>query len=158
MVIDKSAHRARIFQSLHEQIPFIRFHSIKFELLGDELTIILPFNEMLIGNPDIPAIHGGVTASLLEMAARMELIWSRIIPSALCDNTSMQQINIRVPKTISFTVDYLRAGRPTDAYARATVNRAGRRYASVHVNAWQGDRSRLFAQGTGHFIMVPDDG
>ena len=50
-------------------------------------------------------------------------------------------------------VDYLRSGLPRDAYARARVNRSGRRYASVHVEAWQDNRSRLFAQATGHFLM-----
>jgi acyl-coenzyme A thioesterase PaaI-like protein len=50
-------------------------------------------------------------------------------------------------------VDYLRSGLPRDAYARARVNRSGRRYASVHVEAWQDNRARLFAQGTGHFLM-----
>ncbi len=50
-------------------------------------------------------------------------------------------------------MDYLRSGLPRDAYARARVNRSGRRYASVHVEAWQDNRARLFAQGTGHFLM-----
>ena len=45
-------------------------------------------------------------------------------------------------------VDYLRSGLPRDAYARARVNRMGRRYASVHVEAWQDNRARLFAQAT----------
>ena len=58
-----------------------------------------------------------------------------------------------LPKTIDFTVDYLRTGLPRDAYARARVNRMGRRYASVHVEAWQDNRARLFAQATGHFLM-----
>ena len=61
----------------------------------------------------------------------------------------------RLPKTIDFTVDYLRSGLPRDCYARARVNRSGRRYASVHVEAWQDNRSRLVAQATGHFLM-PD--
>jgi acyl-coenzyme A thioesterase PaaI-like protein len=47
---------------------------------------------------------------------------------------------------------------PRDAYARATINRSGRRYASVHVEAWQDNRTRLFAQATGHFLMPQDDG
>ncbi|MEM9127810.1 MAG: PaaI family thioesterase, partial [Pseudomonadota bacterium] len=63
-----------------------------------------------------------------------------------------------LPRTIDFTVDYLRAGLPRDAYARARVNRSGRRYASVHVEAWQDNRSRLFAQATGHFMMPAQDG
>ncbi len=60
-------------------------------------------------------------------------------------------------KTIDFTVDYLRSGLPRDAYARARVVRSGRRYASVHVEAWQDQRTKLFAQATGHFLM-PQDG
>lgn len=64
-----------------------------------------------------------------------------------------------LPKTIDFTIDYLRSGLPRDAYARARVNRMGRRYASVHVEAWQDNRQRLFAQATGHFLMpAGDDG
>ena len=59
----------------------------------------------------------------------------------------------RLPKTIDFTVDYLRSGLPRDAYARARVVRSGRRYASVHVEAWQDNRARLIAQATGHFLM-----
>jgi acyl-coenzyme A thioesterase PaaI-like protein len=61
----------------------------------------------------------------------------------------------RLPKTIDFTVDYLRSGLPRDAYARARVNRSGRRYASVHVEAWQDNRSRLFAQGDRPFPDAP---
>ena len=60
-----------------------------------------------------------------------------------------------LPRTIDFTVDYLRSGLPRDAYARARILRSGRRYASVTVEAWQDNRARLFAQGTGHFLM-PD--
>ena len=53
-------------------------------------------------------------------------------------------------------MDYLRSGLPRDAYARATVSRSGRRYASVHVEAWQDHKDKLFAQATGHFLMPQD--
>ena len=59
----------------------------------------------------------------------------------------------RLPKTIDFTVDYLRSGAARDAYARARVVRLGRRYASVQVEAWQDHRGRPFAQANGHFLM-----
>ena len=58
-----------------------------------------------------------------------------------------------LPKTIDFTVDYLRAGLPRDCYARATVNRSGRRFASVQVEAWQDNRARPFALGSVHCLM-----
>ena len=63
----------------------------------------------------------------------------------------------RLPRTIGITVDYLRAGLPRDAYARALVTRSGRRYASVRVEGWQDNRDRPYATASGHFLM-PQDG
>jgi hypothetical protein len=40
------------------------------------LTALLPFDESLIGNPFLPALHGGVTSAFLEMTAIIELSWS----------------------------------------------------------------------------------
>ena len=138
-------------------VPYIRWLGIRFDRRGDELTAIMPYAEKLIGNPLLPAIHGGATAAFLEIAAMVELSWSamwedmesgRIAPDAALPETLP-----RLPKTIDFAVDYLRSGLPRDAYARARVVRSGRRYASVHVEAWQDNRARLFAQATAHFLM-----
>ena len=115
------------------------------------------FDEKLIGNPVLPALHGGVTAAFLELAAIVELTWSamwedmeqgRVAPDAALPGSLP-----RLPKTIDFTIDYLRSGLARDAYARARVVRLGRRYASVQVEAWQDNRAKLFAQATAHFLM-----
>lgn len=138
-------------------VPYIQFLGIQFDRRGDELTAVLPFDEKLIGNPMLPAIHGGVTAAFLEVAAIIELSWSTLwedMEQGRFDApTGDAPDPLRLPKTIDFTIDYLRSGLPRDAYARARINRSGRRYASVHVEAWQDNRSRLFAQATGHFLM-----
>ncbi len=138
-------------------VPYIRFMGISFERHGDELTALLSYDDKLIGNPMLPALHGGATAAFLETAAIIELSWSYLwedIESGRIDPATIQPENLpRLPKTIDFTVDYLRSGLPRDAYARARVNRSGRRYASVHVEAWQDNRARPFAQATGHFLM-----
>ncbi|MFC7703265.1 PaaI family thioesterase [Plastorhodobacter daqingensis] len=142
-------------------VPYIQFLGIQFDRRGDELTAILPFDQKLIGNPMIPAIHGGVTAAFLEVAAIIELSWSLLweqMEGGTLDPRLLTPETLpRLPKTIDFTVDYLRSGLPRDAYARARVNRSGRRYASVHVEAWQDNRARLFAQATGHFLMPTPD-
>ena len=62
-----------------------------------------------------------------------------------------------MPRTIDFTVDYLRTGLPRDAYARARITRLGRRYASVSVEAWQDERDRPFAAAIGHFSIPRED-
>ena len=146
--------REGLLRSLVDAVPYIAFLGIQFDRRGDELTAVLPYKDELIGNPVLPALHGGATAGFLEIAAMIELSWS-----TLWDGVEAQGAlpggPLRLPKTIDFTVDYLRPGLPRDAYARARVNRSGRRYASVHVEAWQDNRARLFAQATGHFLMPP---
>ncbi|WP_380057311.1 PaaI family thioesterase [Falsihalocynthiibacter sp. SS001] len=149
--------RDAMLSALVEGVPFINFLGIKFDRRGDELTAVLPYQDKLIGNPVLPALHGGATASFLEVTAIVELSWGMLwedMESGVLDADTLDSEHLpRLPKTIDFTVDYLRTGLPRDAYARARVNRSGRRYASVHVEAWQDNRTRLFAQATGHFLM-----
>ncbi|HEV8034071.1 uncharacterized protein (TIGR00369 family) [Loktanella sp. PT4BL] len=139
-------------------VPYIQFLGIKIDRRGDELTAILPYDDKLIGNPMLPALHGGVTAAFLEVTAIVELSWAMIWEDMEAGKYTDDAPRIQLPKTIDFTVDYLRSGLPRDAYARARVNRSGRRYASVHVETWQDNRSRLFASATGHFLMPERDG
>lgn len=149
--------RDRALEALVGGIPFVRFLGITFDRRGDELTAVLNYDDKLIGNPLLPALHGGVTAAFLETTALVELGWQRLweeVESGQRDADTLTPDALpRMPKTIDFTVDYLRSGLPRDAYARARVNRSGRRYASVHVEAWQDNRTRLFAQASGHFLM-----
>lgn len=154
--------RDNALAALVHGVPYIRFLGIEFERRGDELTAVVPFDEKLIGNPTLPALHGGVTAAFLEVTAIIELGWSILWDEIESGRVNLESVGSgfvpRLPKTIDFTVDYLRSGLPRDGYARARVNRSGRRYASVHVEAWQDNRSRLFAQATGHFLMPQSDG
>lgn len=141
-------------------VPYIRELGIVFERRGDELTTILTYAEKLIGNPALPALHGGAIGAFLETAAVMELAWGQVWERMEGGGAAAAEIEAGrfppLPRTIDFTIDFLRSGLPRDAYARARVNRSGRRYASVHVEAWQDNRARLFAQATGHFLMSPD--
>lgn len=138
--------RAAMLNEMAAGIPYLSFLGLRFEMAGDRLTAVLPFQPMLIGNPMIPALHGGVTAAFLEATAILGLVWSSLPQEGPFEPP-------RLPKTIDLTVDYLRPGLSRDSFAEARIVRQGRRYASVHVEAWQEDRSRLFAQGTGHFLM-----
>ena len=143
-------------KALVGRIPYAGFLGIHFDRRGDELTGIMPFKEDLVGNPVLPALHGGAIAAFLEVTAITELSWSMLWADIEHGEVDPDDFP-RLPKTIDFTVDYLRSGLPRDAYARARVNRSGRRYASVHVEAWQDNRSKLFAQATGHFLMPSKD-
>ena len=149
--------RDAALSALVSGVPYIQYLGLTFDRRGDELTGILPFDEKLIGNPMLPAIHGGVTAAFLEVTAIITLSWTYLwedVESGAIDAEGLSDKGLpRLPKTIDISTDYLRSGLPRDAYARARINRFGRRYASVHVEAWQDNRDRLFAQATGHFLM-----
>ena len=146
--------RDAALRSLVAGVPYIGFLGITFDRRGDELTALLPFDDKLIGNPLLPALHGGATAAFLEVTGIIELAWTTLWEDMEAGRADMGSYP-PMPKTIDFTVDFLRSGLPRDAYARARVNRSGRRYASVQIEAWQDNRARLFAQATGHFLM-PD--
>jgi acyl-coenzyme A thioesterase PaaI-like protein len=149
--------RDAALSALVTSLPYVQFLGVEFERRGDELTAIMPYKEVLVGNPMLPALHGGAVAAFLEISAIIELSWSGLWGDVETGEISVDDLTsgqaITLPKTIDFSVDYLRSGLPRDAYARARVNRSGRRYASVHVEAWQDNKSRLFAQATGHFLM-----
>ncbi len=153
--------RDSALKALVNGVPYIQFLGVEFDRRGDELTAVMPFADTLIGNPFLPALHGGAIAAFLEVTAIIELAWTGLweaMEAGRLDPTTLHPTHLpRLPKTIDFTVDYLRTGLPRDAYARARVNRSGRRYASVQVEAWQDNRARLFAQATGHFLMPEKD-
>ena len=149
--------RDAVLRTLVEGVPYIQFMGITFERRGDELTGVMPFKDELIGNPMLPALHGGATSAFLEVTAIISLSWAVMwedMESGALEIDGLTRDTLpRLPKTIDFTVDYLRSGLPRDAYARAVISRAGRRYASVRVEGWQDNRARPFAQATGHFVM-----
>lgn len=143
--------------ALVASVPYIQFLGITFDRRGNELTAQLNYSDKLIGNPVLPALHGGATAAFLEVTAMITLhwtvLWEQIENGTLDPEEMAQGVIPRHPKTIDFSVDYLRSGLPRDAYARARVWRSGRRFASVHVEAWQDNKEKLLAQATGHFLM-----
>ena len=134
-----AAKRAGDISMFVDAIPYASFLGIRLERRHGELLGHLPFAEHLIGNPMLPALHGGVLGALLESTAIFQLMW--------------ETDAIVLPKTITLTIDYLRSGRPIDTFAHGIVTRHGRRVANVRVEAWQDDRAHLCATATAHFLI-----
>jgi uncharacterized protein (TIGR00369 family) len=122
-----------------ERIPYARFLGVRLEVEGDDLVCVLPFRDDLVGNAQLPALHGGVVGAFLELTALLQLI----------DSTDDE----RVPKPIDFSVNYLRSAGPRVTRGRAEIVKHGRRIANVRVLAWQDDPARPVAAGTGNFLL-----
>ena len=127
--------------SLFANSPFARCLGIR---LGEDDTLVMPFSPKIIGNPMLPAIHGGMTGAFLETTAIVS-VTRELGASAL-------------PKPIGLTINYLRSGRALDSYARASIVKQGRRVVAFEAQAWQDDPSRPIASAFGHFMLrrAPD--
>lgn len=134
-----AAKRAGEVSQLVEAVPYANFMGISAVVVEGELRGRLRFAGHLIGNPMLPALHGGVIGALLESTAIFQLMW--------------ETEAILLPRTITLTVDYLRSGRAVDTFARGVLTRQGRRVACVRVEAWQDDRSRPIAVASAHFLI-----
>jgi uncharacterized protein (TIGR00369 family) len=133
----RQAREQARYETLFELIPYARLIGIECSRQDDELLFRLPANKDNIGNPLLPAIHGGVIAGFMELAAAMHLLVTTGSGS--------------VPKIIDFSVDYLRAGYFRDTYAQCQVWRQGRRVANVAVTAWQSTSAEPIATARAHF-------
>ena len=131
---------AALLNAFLARTPYVQFLGMRAELAGDEMTAILPFQDKLIGNTAIPALHGGMLGAFMEMTALAQLAISEEVE--------------RLPKTIDVTVEFLRTGRPLTTYARADLRKVGRRIANVHVEAWQDERREPVAALRGHFLLA----
>lgn len=106
----------------------------------------MPFKPELIGNPVLPALHGGVVAGFAETAALLHVIYT----SDLAPEDA--------PRGVDFSLDYLRPARPVDTWARCTTVRQGARVALVHVQVWQEDPSRPIVTARSHCLLPAREG
>jgi len=115
---------------------------------GDDgqALVLMPHQDKLIGNPFLPALHGGVLAGLAESAALLHLL----------QHTQGQ----RLPKGIDFAIDYLRAAGPEDCYASCELVRVGARVALVQVRVWQPYKgpAQPVAVARGHYLLAAPAG
>ena len=121
-------------------IPYIEFLGIRAVPCDDLPMFRLPYQAKLIGNPHLPALHGGVIAGFAETAALLHLV--QTLGGA------------KLPKGIDFSIDFLRTGRPVETFAQCELVRVGARVALVQVRCWQSAPDRPIVVARGHFLLV----
>lgn len=135
----QSAKKERDFAAVMARVPYAKLIGMQGMSIGDELLFILPASENNIGNPTLPAIHGGCIGGFMENAAIFHVL-------ATIDTE-------RIPKVVDFSLDYLRPGRFRDTYASCEVVRQGRKVVNVTVRAWQTTRSEPIANARTHLLL-----
>jgi uncharacterized protein (TIGR00369 family) len=126
------------------RIPYATFLGVQLGQDAQGLLFQLPFADRLVGNRDLPALHGGVVAAFMENAALLHLL-------------HLEPKHIGIPKTIDFSIDYLRSAGPRESHARCEVTRLGRRVAQVQVRCWQENPEVPVALARTHLLLNSDD-
>ncbi|MBB5016899.1 uncharacterized protein (TIGR00369 family) [Chitinivorax tropicus] len=141
-LVDKlaTAKSSGDYSDIIAQIPYATLLGVKMTEQDGEPFFTLPFNAANIGNTLLPALHGGAIGGFLENAALLHLIWAR-------------ESN-EIPKTIDFSLDYLRPGKAQDLFAVCDITKQGKRVANVLMTAWQTDRNKPVAVARAHFLLV----
>jgi uncharacterized protein (TIGR00369 family) len=116
--------------------PFARCLGIR---IAEDGMLVMPFSPKIVGNPILPAIHGGMTGAFLETTAIVGVTRELGISS--------------LPKPIGLTINYLRSGRALDTYANVSIVKQGRRVVAFEARAWQDDPARPIASAFGHFML-----
>jgi len=128
------------YTALVTAVPYAKLLGIGCIMAGDEVIFTLPAQKDNIGNPTLPAIHGGVLGGFIEHAAILQVM------------LAMREPNF--PKVIDLSIDYLSAGLFRDSFAECRILRMGRRLANVSVTVWQGVKAEPVASARAHLLLV----
>jgi len=129
----------RDMSQLIATIPYALLIGIECLPIGEQYIYRLPPKDDNLGNPTLPAIHGGVLGGFLETAGALHVM--------------MFADTFKVPKVVDFSIDFLRPGRHRDSFARCDVIRQGRKIANVSITAWQTEEEKPIATARAHFLL-----
>ena len=110
---------------------------------GEPFTKLL-FKDFLVGNPLIPALHGGVIAGLLENASLFHLLWT---------------LELRhLPRLIHISFEFLATCETKDTFASCIINRKGKNIINISAQAWQNNKlEKIIATANCSYLIRQKD-
>lgn len=136
----QSAKESGDYSQALEQMPYAQLLGVEITEDANGPVFVLPFQPHNIGNPALPALHGGVIGGFLETSALLHLLWIRE--------------SSEIPRTVDFSLDYLRSGKAEPLYAQCSITKQGKRVANVFMTAWQEDKAKPVAVARAHFLLT----
>jgi uncharacterized protein (TIGR00369 family) len=117
----------------------------------DSIELRINMDDKLIGNPIRKILHGGVTASLLDVAGGM-LVAAAAIPQMTTKSAANFHKNLKSLGTIDLRVDYLRPGWGDEFTATAQIIRSGNKVAVTRMELHNQEGVHI-AFGTGTYLV-----
>lgn len=145
-----------IFQQIADfwtnDMPFNQLLGLKIEHFNcQQSEIRFQWQDKLIGNPIQKILHGGVTASALDLAGGV-VAAANIIDQL--DDLSPENIqqSLRKLGTIDLRTDFLRPGRGSEFFATAKIIRSGNKVAVARMEL-HNEKNDHIAFGTGTYMV-----
>jgi len=126
-------------QELVTRAPYHQWLGLRVVALHDDgIELTATWREEWVVNPERRYTHGGVIATLIDIAA----------------DWAMLKQNGRPVPTIDLRIDYHRPAMPGDLTARGKVIRAGSQFATAEAQIFDQD-GKLVASGRGTYFTAP---
>lgn len=137
-----------------EMLPFNKVLGIDIKDLdydSGEAVTTFEMKSDLIGNSSAGILHGGVTASVLDLTGGLSAL---ISCAKFQEGKSFEEIGQKLVEsaTINIRVDYLRPGRGKAFECRSRIIRAGRRIVVAKIDLYNEQDVRI-ATGTGTYLI-----
>jgi uncharacterized protein (TIGR00369 family) len=142
----------QLAQYWSQAMPFNKLLGLevtKFD--SEESAVSIVWHDKLIGNPEQKILHGGVTASALDLvggvvaAANMLAQLPELTPEIIAQNLSRLS-------TIDLRTDFLRPGRGESFVATAKIIRSGSKVAVARMEM-HNEKGDHIAFGTGTYMV-----
>ena len=139
------SEKSRIIERMCSFIPHCMLLGIRLEqVIGEEVTLRLPYRPDLVGNPETGVIHGGALTVLLDQTLGTAGI--------CCD-----RVGTMITPTLDLRIDHLGAAPAgLDILACARVYKATRRILFVEGFAYSQSRDEPIARATGSWVQMPE--
>jgi len=117
--------------------------NITLESIDDnKVTLRLPYQSMLIGNPETGALHSGAITTLMDSTCGVATLYSKEMPPTLCP-------------TLDLRIDHLASAPAGEAiYATANVYKVTKRVVFVEGYAYCDSSTQPIARATGNFVRI----
>jgi len=135
-----------------QNTPFNRVLGMEVEWVKDDsLCVKFAMREDLIGNTYRGLLHGGVTASILDVVGGMASFFNL---RSKMKGQSIEKAAERFIRlgTIDLRIDYLRPGKGKEFTGVATILRSGSKIAVARMEL-HNEEGRLLAVGTGSYMV-----
>jgi len=137
-----------------EWLPFNKVLGIAIEDLEYETCaarVTFPMKPDLIGNSAAGILHGGVTASVIDLTGGLSALISCVRQN---EGASLEDIQAKLvaSATIDMRVDYLRPGKGDHFECRSRLIRAGSRIVVAKIDLFN-DRESRIATGTATYMI-----